>query len=390
MKNMQKFAFIFVFFFSAMAYAQNSNVRKAESAREKGELEEALQLINEATQNEKTKDEPKTWYTKGQILEAMVIGEDGKIKDASKVEETVAAYEKAKALGKENDTYYVFADQRLESVWGQFLNVGAEAYQSQDYQKALKNFEIAAQLKPEDTTAYLYGGIAAQQAELWDKALENYYKLIELGYEQKDVYNSTIYVERAINKDNEKALEVVKKAREVFPDDKDLMKEEINLLISTDQADEARGKLEAAIAAEPENANLYYNLAFLNDQVGNKEKAIEQYKKAVSLDPDYFEANFNIAVIYYNEAADLIKKANEMDLKTYQKKGGAIEEQAKEGFRKALPYLEKSYEIRPNDITVLETLQTVYAQLKMNEKVVELSKKIQALEGTTQGDTTGQ
>ena len=188
-------------------------------------------------------------------------------------------------------------------------------------------------------------------------------------------------MERAINKDDQKALEVVKKAREVFPDDKNLMKEEINLLITTDQADEARTKLEKAIAEEPDNANLYYNLAFLNDQIGNKDKAIELYKKAVDLDPQYFEANFNLAVLYYNEAADMLKKANEMDLKTYQKEGKAIEDKAKEGFKKALPYLEKSQQLKPEDLTVLETLQTVYSQLKMNEKVVEMSEKIQALGG---------
>lgn len=382
MKTIQKFLFVFVLFFAGnLAFAQNSNVRKAESAKEKGNLEEAMQLIEAATENEKTKDNPKTWYTKATIHEAMFIGPDGKVKDESQLDKTVEAYEKTKALAKGNDTYAVFADQRLEAIWGQFLNAGADAYQNEQYQEALTDFEIAAKLKPEDTTAYLYAGISAQQAELWGKAIANYYKLMDLGYNQKDIYNSAIYVERAINKDDEKALEVVRRAREAFPDDKDLMKEEINLLITTDQAEEARKKLEDAIAAEPDNANLYYNLAFLNDQVGDKEKAIEHYEKAVELDPNYFEANFNIAVVYYNQAADLIKKANEMDLKTYQKKGKAIEDEAREGFRKAMPYLEKASQLKPDDLTVLETLQTVYSQLKMNEKVVELSKQIQALEG---------
>lgn len=383
MKTMQKLMFVFVFFFaSTMAFAQNSNIRKAETAKEKGNLDEALQLIDEATKNDKTKDDPKTWYTKASIHEAMLISPEGEVKDESQLDNTIRAYEKTKELSKGNGTYAVFADQRLEAIWGQFLNSGAEAYQNEDYINALENFEIAAKLKAEDTTAYLYAGIAAQQAELWDKAVANYYKLMDLGYKQKDIYNSAIYVERAINKDNDKALEVVRRARQAFPDDKDLMKEEINLLITTDQADEARKKLEDAIAAEPNNANLYYNLAFLYDQIKDSDKAIEYYQKAVDLEPDYFEANFNIAVVYYNQAADLIKKANEMDLKTYQKNGKAIEDEAREGFKKAMPYLEKASQIKPDDLTVLETLQTVYSQLKMNEKVVEVSKKIQALEGT--------
>lgn len=380
MKTMQKLVLIFVFCFATnVVFAQSSNIRKAESAKEKGNLEEAMQLIDEATKHEKTSDDPKTWFTKGTIHEAMILDAEGKLKDQSQINKAIEAFDKAKSLDKENGTYAVFADQRLESMWGQLVNLGAEAYQAEDYAKAAATFELASELKPQDTTAYLYGGIAAQQAEMWDKALASYYKLMELDYNKLDVYNSAIYVERSINKDDAKALEVVQKARELFPDDKNLMKDEINLLINADRAEEAREKLQAAVAAEPDNANLYYNLAFLNDEVGEKEKAIENYKKAVEIDPEYFEANFNIAVIHYNKAAEMLKEANEMDLKTYQKKGKAIEENAAVEFKKALPFLEKSHELKPDDRSVLETLQTVYSQLKMNEKVVETSEKLQSM-----------
>lgn len=380
MKTMQKILFVFVFVFaSTLAWAQNSNVRKAEAAKEKGDLAEAMQLIEEATKHDKTKDDPKTWYTKATIHEAMLVGPDGEILDISQLDKTVEAYKKAKEVSGGSGTYAVFSDQRIEAIWGQFLNTGAEAYQNQEFEAALESFETAAKLMPEDTTAYLYAGISAQQAEIWDKAAQNYYKLMDLGYEQKDIYNSVIYIERAINSDNEKALEVVRRGRAVFPDDKDLMKEEINLLIVTDQAEEARIKLENAIQSEPDNANLYYNLAFLYDQIDETDKAIESYKKAVELEPNYFDANFNLAVVYYNKAADLIKKSNDMDLKTYQKEGKKLEETAKEDFRRSLPYFEKAHEINPQDLTVLETLQTVYSQLRMNDKVAELSKKIEAL-----------
>lgn len=386
MKTMQKLVLIFVFCFATnVVFAQSSNIRKAETAKEKGNLEEAMQLIDEATKHEKTSDDPKTWFTKGTIHEAMIFDTEGKLKDQSQTNKAVEAFDKAKSLDKENGTFAVFADQRMESIWGQFVNIGAEAYQAEDYAKAAETFELASGLKPEDTTAYLYGGIAAQQAEMWDKALASYYKLMELDYNKLDVYNSAIYVERTINKDDAKALEVVQKARELFPDDKNLMKDEINLLINADRADEAREKLQAAVAAEPDNANLYYNLAFLNDEVGEKEKAIESYKKAVEIDPEYFEANFNIAVIHYNKAAEMLKEANEMDLKTYQKQGKAIEEKAGAEFKNALPYLEKSHELKPEDRSVLETLQTVYSQLKMNEKVVETSEKLQSM-----GEVDGQ
>jgi len=68
-----------------------------------------------------------------------------------------------------------------------------------------------------------------------------------------------------------------------------------------------------------------------------------------------------------------------MDLRTYQKEGKAIEEKAKVEFASALPYLEKAHEIEPQDRVVLETLQTVYVQLKMNDKAEAVNTKIEAL-----------
>src|SRR5690606_4616345 len=100
---------IFVFCFATdMALAQSSNIRKAEAARDKGDLEGAMQLIVEATNHDKTKDDPKTWYTKGTIHEAMIFDEEGNVKDAGQIENAIEAFDKASATDKANGTYAVF------------------------------------------------------------------------------------------------------------------------------------------------------------------------------------------------------------------------------------------------------------------------------------------
>jgi tetratricopeptide (TPR) repeat protein len=265
-------------------------------------------------------------------------------------------------------------------MWGIMINKGAEAYNQEKYDSALVYFEKSAILKPEDTTAYYYAGIAAQQGEFYQKALDNYYMLIELDYHNEDIYSSVVYLERTHNDDNEKALEALEMAREHFPDNESLMKEEINLLIITEQTDEAKAKLTEAIAAEPDNANLYYNLAYISEQTDDDAAAVANYKKAIEADPEYFDATFNLAVNYYNKAAEILKKANDMDLRTYQKEGKQVEAEARVEFDKCLPYLVKAHELNPDDRTVLETLQTVYVQLKMNDKAEAVNAKIEAME----------
>jgi tetratricopeptide (TPR) repeat protein len=362
------------------AYAQNSAVNKASQFRENGELMKAKEQIDLATAHEKTIDKPKTWFTKGEVYEAIAFSEDADLKDQQDeaLNEAVEAYNKAKTMD-EGGNYDGLSAIKLDNMWGAMINKGAESYNQEDYENAILYFEKSSVMKPQDTTAYYYAGIAAQQGEKYQKALDNYYKLFELDYHNEDIYSSVVYLERSQNNDNDKALEVLAQAREHFPENETFMKEEINLLIITEQTDEAKAKLARAIEVEPDNANLYYNLAYISEQTGDDEEAVANYKKAIEANPEYFDANFNLAVNYYNQAAEILKEANEMDLRTYQKEGKVIEEKAKVQFEMAMPYLEQAHDINPEDKVVLETLQTVYVQLQMNDKAEAINAKIEAL-----------
>ena len=57
-------------------YAQNSAVNKATQFKENGELMKAKEQIDLATAHEKTIEKPKTWFTKGEVYEAIALSED--------------------------------------------------------------------------------------------------------------------------------------------------------------------------------------------------------------------------------------------------------------------------------------------------------------------------
>ncbi|WP_188465532.1 tetratricopeptide repeat protein [Marivirga lumbricoides] len=376
--------FFAMILFAGLAFAQNSNVRKAESALESGKLQEAKQLIDEAAKHEKTMDDGKTWYVRGTIYQALVNKEysDENLKEA------VKSYDKVQEMEKEGSNYYTLTDLKIQELWGNFINKGSEAYSAADYSAANKAFEKALLVLPEDTTATLYAGISAQQAKDNKTALKYYYRLIDLDYQSEDIYGSIISIERYENQDIDKALEAIKMAQKQFPENDAFEKQEINLLISAERTDEARAKISEAIEKDPTNANLYFNLGYLHEELKQPEKAEQAYKKAVELDPDYLDANYNLAVFYYNKAADLFGKARDMDLQTYQKQGKKIEAEAKEYLKKAKPYFEKAHEIAPEELAVIETLQTVYMQLGENDKAEKLMEKadaIKAKSGATEG-----
>ena len=352
-----------------VASAQNSAVTKASTAQTKGELDKAKQYIDEAIVHEKTKSKSKTWYTNYKALAGDAL------------EQALEAYQKTLSMEKENSVLHFQTEQRVETIWSNFLNQGADLYQKGDYPGALAAFSKTVMVKPKDTTGLIYAAITAQVDKQYDVAEKYYNQLKEVDYASSDMYKSLIYIQRAHHKDNDKALTFIKEARELYPDDKDLMKEEINVLIITERVDEAKKKLSEKNKKGPDNANLHYNLAFLHDQVGETDKSYELYKKAVELNPDYFDAVYNLAVINFNQAAETLKVANEMDLKTYQKEGQKYIDQANAKFEEAVPYFEKAHEINPNDTAVLENLELIYKRLKKFDKVEEVQGKIAELGG---------
>jgi tetratricopeptide (TPR) repeat protein len=124
---------------------------------------------------------------------------------------------------------------------------------------------------------------------------------------------------------------------------------------------------------ESNNPSIYFAKGTLYEKSGNKEKALEAYNQAIKVDPEYFNAYFNIGALYFNNAVELYEVANKMeDLKAYN----AAKVIADAELRKALEPLEKAYQIDPNERASIETLQTIYYRLQMLDKYEEMKKKL--------------
>jgi tetratricopeptide (TPR) repeat protein len=91
----------------------------------------------------------------------------------------------------------------------------------------------------------------------------------------------------------------------------------------------------------------------------NKEKAYSTYKKALEVDPNNYDVNFNMAVMYFNEAVEIKRAVDAMDMKTFQAEGKAIETKACEQFKTSKPYFDKCKSLKPDDDLVLENLKNL-------------------------------
>lgn len=394
---MRKLAFLCLIILTvSFAHAQKGSVSKASAYLSKGDFASAKAEIDVAITIEKNAAKSKTWFERARIYQAIATSDDEAISglDSEAIVKAVESYEKVMEMDKESSPNSVLSSTNIDAMWGKFINDGGTVYAEDKYEEAYTKFTEALLVKPEDSLTLLYAGVCAQQAEDYKNTAVHYYKLEKLGYASADVFSTLIYIERAVNTDEEKALEVVKRAQEAYPMESRFGQEEISILINLKKLDQAKDKLITSIEQDPKNINLHLNLAIMYDNIASnlsedsskKEEAattyqlaLDEYLKVIELESDNYVANYNAGAIYINQAKEYYDQVRDMDLNLYNKKGPALTKKADEILIKGLPYMEKANSSK-EDVDGLRALMQMYKQLKMYDKAEAILNKVDELE----------
>ncbi|QKG52512.1 tetratricopeptide repeat protein [Hymenobacter sp. BRD67] len=374
------------------ALAQNSAVTNAILSQKAGQLDKALVSINEAITNEKTKDKAKTWFTRGDIYYQIVdpstqalfakYGKD--LQPGEALQKATESYNKALQLDGPAGEFGKQVPARLQNLYGIAFNAGVVGYQAKEYDKALTGFRQASQINPQDTTAILYSAYTQDAKQDFAGAKASYTQLLSLdAYKSKPapvaVYQRLLQIARE-EKNDADAQKVLSQALVAYPNNKTFLIEDLNRSMAGNNGGAAAvDKITKTIAADPTNANLYAVRGSLYDQQKKTDLAQADYKKAIELDPKNFDAEYNMGIYNFNQAAALYTKASKMDLKTYQLKGKALETDGKKYFEASVPYFEKALEVQPNDPGCLSALQKVYFRLGRNADSKKMEDRLQAL-----------
>ncbi|WP_375416027.1 tetratricopeptide repeat protein [uncultured Hymenobacter sp.] len=362
------------------AAAQQSAVTNAILNQRNGLLDKARTDIDKAIVNEKTSGKAKTWFTRGDIYDQLVASPIyGKALQPGEGTRTAfESYQKAIALEGKDGEYGKQAAAKLDNLYGQAFNAGVEGYNAKDYDKALANYKMAAQIRPADTTAVLYSAYAQEAKQDFAGAKASYNQLLGMNYKSVNLYARLLQLARQQN-DEAEAAKVLQQALAAYPNNKSFMLEDLNVSLASGKGEDALAKINKTIAADPSNSNLYAVRGSMYDRQKKTDLALADYRKATELDPNNFDAQFNLGVYNYNRAADAYTKASKMDLKTYQKSGKVLEAQGKKYFQDSVPYFEKALQLQPDDRNTLTSLQKVYFRLGRTVDSERLNAKLQTL-----------
>lgn len=368
--------------------AQNSAVNNAILSLKAGpgSYDKALTSINEAVVNEKTKNSAKAWFTRGEVYYTVLdpstknlyAKATATMQPGEAVQKAAESYRKAKELDVPNGEYAKQVPDKLKNLYGLAFNDGVGYYNGKDYDKAISSYQLASSLVPTDTTAVLYTAYAQEAKQDLPGARTTYNQLLGMGYKSVPVYTRLMQIDQQQN-DTADMQKVLQQALAAYPNNKNFLLQDLNQSMSGGAGGQAAiDKINKAISADPSNSNLYAVRGSIYDQQKKTDLAMADYKKAIELDPKNFDAQFNMGIYNFNQAATIYTKASKMDLKTYQVKGKGLEAEGKKYFESSIPYFEKALEIQPNDPNTLSALQKVYFRLGRTADSKRMEDRLQA------------
>jgi hypothetical protein len=210
-----------------------------------------------------------------------------------------------------------------------------------------------------DTLAALYSAFAAYKIEKKMEGKLYFEKYIKNG--GTDAGNFKLLALTYIEERNfSKAIIILRLGIDKCTDKKDLQNELVNVYLSSGQTSNATAYLETLISEYPSNSTYLLNLSNLYSNSGNKNLAKSYYKKTLQINPHEYDALYNLGVEYYNEAAEIKKQVDNMDLSTYNSRGKTIEKNSIGKWKESLIFFERAYAIRNYECNLVENLNTIY------------------------------
>lgn len=370
---MRKLTFIMILLLGAtFTYAQKGKVAQASSYFTSGKLDEAKKLIDEAITHENCVNDPKSYFVKGQIYQAIFespLKEYRKL-DPNALDVAWEAYQKTLQLD-EKGKFGKKMKAQYDNLIIDYTNKAVEYYNNSDFKNALSAFQKVLEIEKSpvvnssavDTAIIFNAGVAAQRAGEFAEAEKYYKESLKYNYEPARTYAMLANVLKEQGK-GEEALQYLHKGYELFPNDAYMLVELINYYLLGGEPEKAEKYLDAAIQQDPNNASFYRAKGTLFEKMKQPEKAAEMYEKALSVDPEDFAAQFNLGNLKLSEVIELHKAVNDLvDADEYNK--GM--ERVYAGYAAVIPYFEKARTLNPTEKNTLTTLKELYFKLRNND-----------------------
>lgn len=373
---------------SISVFAQKEKVSSALTYKESGNLKKAYEEITLATNpNNAAASEsinwPYAWQVRGEIIQEIYRQRVPGIVE-NPLFKAFEAYKKAIEL--DTDSKYsksIVGD--LIFIQTDFSNFAVTSYQKENYTQAMQGFECFVEISNMqvmsnkrgeviDTSIIYNTALAAYKAKNWEKAITYFNKSIDNNFNGAISINY-IYEAFQAKGDTLSAITYLKNGFEKYPDDETILVQLVRFYMIIKNNETAIEYLDLAISKNPNTAGYYVIKGSTLENIGDKDAAIENYRKAIEIDTTQFTPYYNIGVICFNNGVNALNEAGEIQSKSgsvYEKKI----EMGKAQLLEAMPCFEKAYEIDSSKTAILGSLRLIYYRLQMMQKFNAVNEKL--------------
>jgi len=385
---------------------------------QKAELKEASKLVDKKTFSEarvalekveplldSATDEQKAeyYFLTGQTALSLAATED----QEKNVVKAVSAFKKVTEIEKtsKNNKYSAKAEPLTNLLLSQIVNAAVADNTNGKFKDASRKFDVGFQLSPKDTIYLYYAASTAINANDYDFAESKYKELVDINYDGKTVYYTA--VEKAngklqsfgedkkmrdllvrqgthvdpktvtepsrrgeilknlslilMNKENFSEAEVyITKAYEQNPNDDDVLMSLLNLYSQTNRNDKFVEIAQGALAKNPNNALLNYNLGIISSNENKDEEAKKYFNKTIQLDSNFENAYLGLANLTLKQDSEITNEMNNTGVSAAgQQKFKALKQKKIAVYNEALDYLNKAKTINAQNESINSLVEEI-------------------------------
>ncbi len=338
-----------------MSFAQSIQIQNMINYSRTKEFDKAKISADAAAVHESTKSSSKMWMCRGNVYKGIYLDTSQKVRnlDAEAEEKALDAYLNCLKFDKD----VIYKDEVKGSLVQSSAAVSNKANfykQNKQFENSLKCYDLLESALPYDFDQGMKRNnitkekIIFNKFEMYkyaankEKTKEFANKLIEMKYKDPKIYTDMVQLS-LLDKDTAQALAYIEKGKILFEDNMDLIASELDIYLNRKQTDILKDKLKKAIEVSPDNEVLHFVLANLYKGTNQFAEAEKEYLKALELKSDYEPANYNLGALYFSGGKEWNDKLNALPLKDPKTK--EYETKSNEYFKKAIGYLETSFEL---------------------------------------------
>ena len=143
--------------------------------------------------------------------------------------------------------------------------------------------------------------------------------------------------------------------------------------------------IDAAIESNPENVDLWFGRGRIFFALKQYDESIASFRKVVELKPDLFEGNYYLGVFYTIKADEMNKVMNEKQYSSQTAYDTDLKE-VNAVYMEAVPWFEKAYELKKDDVNTLDFLKSICFRLRDEEGMMDKYNKYNTLLKEAKGE----